>query len=311
MKKLPLIYFLFIVFSTKMVAQSSDFTVGIVLPQAGGDITQSHIQKIESKIMQLINNSNQAIVGYSNDVVIYPIITINETSVVEGGMQNITVTSLELSFFVKQLSTNVIYNSIAKNIKGSGNNKIQAISNAINQIKTNDVTFSNFLVTAKVKFQKYYAENCKTIIAAAENLSVREEYEKAISMLQLIPVLASSCYEDAQHKSIEIFKTIQNSKCSKLINIAKSEIAIDNIQTAVQALQLIEPNSKCSDEAKQLIAQISNRVEKEKQKEENKIEKEKEQEFDLEKQRINAIKEIAKAYYSNTVRVIEYKTLIK
>ena len=86
MKKSPLICFLFIVFCAKIVAQSTDFTIGIVLPQADGDITLSHIQKLESKIMQLINNSNQAIVGYSNDVVIYPIITVNETSLVEGGM---------------------------------------------------------------------------------------------------------------------------------------------------------------------------------------------------------------------------------
>jgi hypothetical protein len=188
---------------------------------------------------------------------------------------------------------------MSKKIKGSGNNKIQAITNAFNQIKITDEVYKQFILTSKTKILKYYADNCKSIILTANNLSAKHDYEQSLSLLQSIPIASTNCYNEAQIKSFEVYKKYQSILCSKNITTAKAAIATNNYENALQALEVIDPSSSCYPEVQKLIAQISSKVEK----------KEK-QELDLEKQRINAIKEIGKAYYSNSIRIVKYNMIV-
>lgn len=270
------------------------------MPEQSDILSPENIKKVESKLIQLINNSNQANYGFNNDIIIYPVITLIETSRVEGGMQNITVTSLEFSLFIKQIGNNVTYNSYSKKLKGSGNNEKLAISNAINQIKTQDEQFSKFISTAKDKISKYYIANCKSIIKKAETESSKNNYEGALAILSSIPDFSETCYTEAQTKLDATFKKYQSYECAKLLNNAKSAISIQDYETAVQNLQLIDPNSSCNQDAKAMYSQI-----------ENKIEKTKEQEENMEKYRINAVKEIAKAYYGSSVGTVKYNVIVK
>lgn len=282
-------------------AQKSDFTLGLIMPETSADFNQVQIQKLESKITQIINASNEVLVGYTNDFVVYPVITVQETAVVEGGMQNITVTDIDFSLFVKQLSgESVVYNAVSRKLKGSGNNKEQSITNAISQIKINDVAYQQFLSVAKNKIVKYYSDNCAAIIQRAGSLSAGHDYEQALSVLQSIPVVSGSCYTTAQQKSVEVYKKYQTELCSKNVTKAKAAIAINDYTTAMAAMELIDPSSSCYPEVKKMIDQIASKVEKKEQRE-----------YDLETQRMNAMKEIAKAYYSRTVHVSNYNVLIR
>jgi hypothetical protein len=302
---------------SKAQSPAATLTLGIVLPEPSDELSQDQVQKLESKIIQIINNSNEVTVGYTNDIVVYPIISVNETGVVEGGLQNITVTTLDFALFVKQISTNLVYNSFSKKIKGSGNNKAQAISNAFSQINTNDAAYKQFIIASKEKILKYYAENCQAIIRNADNLSAKQQYEQSISLLQSIPN-ASACYNDAQKKSLEVYKKYQTILCSQNITKAKAAIAINNYKEAMAALGVIDPASSCYPEVKNLIAQVSSKIERKEQRaadlEEQRINATREKQqlaADLETQRINAAREIAKAYYANSVRVVKYNVFIR
>lgn len=275
------------------------FTLGVVMPQPSNDFSQEQITKLETKIVQIINNSEGMTVDYTNDFVVYPVISIEESSVVDGGMQNITVTSIEVSLFVKQVSKNFIFSTVSKKIKGSGTNKPKSTSNAINQINVNDKLFVQFLLDAKTKILKYYNENCSSILNSANKLSKQQDYEQSISMLQSVPIACSSCYIKAQENSLEVYKKYQTLLCTKNITKAKNAITLHNYDDAFQSLEIIDPSSTCYPEVKKLIAEISSKVER----------KEK-QELDLEKQRINAEREIAKAYYSRTVKLVNYNILV-
>lgn len=295
-----LLFLQFLFFCSLTEAQTTDFTIGIIMPDASGEITQSNILKIENKIAQIINNSNEAIIGYSNDFVVYPVVTMDDISVAEGGMQNITVATIDFSLYVKQVSSNLVYNTISRKLKGSGSNKAQAIANALNQIKANDDAYLQFIKVAKSKILKYYSDNCKSLIQKAENLSSKQEYEQALGILQAIPSNIANCYSEAQNKSIDIYKKYQTVLCTKNVNKAKAEIAVNNYAAALEALEMIDPTSNCASEVKKMIAQISSKVDKKDQ-----------QEYDLTKLRINAIKEIGKAYYANTIRLVSYNVIVR
>ncbi len=279
---------------------NATLTLGVVVPETSEEFNQEQIQKLTSKITQIINNSEEVTVGYTNDIVVYPVISVNETGVVEGGLQNMTVTTIDFSLFVKQISSNLVYNTFSKKIKGSGNNKAQAISNAFSQIKATDDTYKQFIIASKSKIFKYYAENCKAIIRNADNLSAKQDYEQSISLLQSIPIASTDCYNEAQKKSLVVYNKYQTVLCSKNITKAKASIAINNYEDAFAALEMIDPASSCYPEVKKMIAQVSSKIERKEQ-----------QALDLEKQRMNAVKEIAKAYYSNSVRVVKYNVIVR
>jgi hypothetical protein len=285
---------------SKAQSPNTTLTLGVVVPEPSDEFNPEQIQKLSSKITQIINNSNEVTVGYTNDIVVYPVISVNETGVVEGGLQNITVTTIDFSLFVKQVSTNLVYNTFSKKIKGSGNNKAQAISNAFSQIKATDEAYKQFILASKTKILQYYADNCKAIIQKADNLSAKQDYEQSISLLQSIPIASTGCYNEAQKRSLAVYNKYQSVLCSKNITKAKAAIAINNYEDALAALEMIDPASSCNAEVKKLIAQISSKIERKEQ-----------QALDLEKQRINAVKEIAKAYYSNTVRVVKYNVIVR
>ena len=289
------LYFIgFILISQFCIAQSkeADFTLRSTMPTVTNDFTEAQREKMGSKITQIINKTNQATVGFYNDFYVFSQLTVEESGEIEGGMQNMTVTTIELALFVRQYSTNKVFNSMTKKLKGSGENKAQSISDAINKIKIIDDSYSKFISEAREKIIQYYNSNCGEIMKTAAKYVTAKDYEQAVCILESIPVSAS-CHDEAQKKSIEAYLKYLDANCAKNINYAKTEIAAHNYANAVDALELIDPSSSCKKEADKLIEELAKKVD-------IKVKKQEE----LTKLRIEAVKEIAKSYYSNKATVI-------
>jgi len=111
MKKL---FITFAIFSTITALAQTTSDVGkialsVIMPENIDGLDASQLSKLETKITQIVSASGLAASGYNNNFVIYPKFAIYETNVVEGGMQNITVTTCELSLFIKQVDNNVLF----------------------------------------------------------------------------------------------------------------------------------------------------------------------------------------------------------
>ena len=164
------IYFVIIltglVFSS--FAQSTNdlgkIALSVIMPENVDGLDVSQLSKLETKISQIVTVSGLAASGYNNNFIIYPKFAIYESNIVEGGMQNITVVTAELSLFIKQVDNNLLFSTICKQIKGSGSNKELAITNAISKIPTNDPEFKTFIETGKSKIIQYYEIKCIDII---------------------------------------------------------------------------------------------------------------------------------------------------
>ena len=141
MKKLLFLFFCCSLGYATLGQSSSEIgkiALSVVMPENVDALDASQLSKLEAKITQIVTNSGMAATGYNNNFVIYPKFSIYETNVAEGGMQNITVVTAELSLFIKQVENNLLFSSVTKSLKGSGANKSNAITNAISKIVTND-----------------------------------------------------------------------------------------------------------------------------------------------------------------------------
>lgn len=313
MKKYLSIIALILALNNAFAQSSTDvgkIALSVIMPDNVDGLDASQLSKLETKITQIVSSSGLAASGYNNNFVIYPKFAIYETNVVEGGMQNITVTTCELSLFIKQVDNNILFSSISKQVKGSGNNKQTSITNAISKVPTNDAQFKTFIETGKTKIVQYYESKCQDIITKSESLVKMQNYEEALGLLQTVPEEVS-CYSKVQEKSIEAYKAYQNQKCAKQIQEAKTTLAVNNYNAALEILSQIDPSATCFNESQTLMKNAESKIDAEEKKQWDLKMKVYGDNVALEKQRINAVKDIAVAYYKSKPTTVNYSYIIK
>lgn len=290
MKKLFVAFAMLIGTCTAFAQGAHDYIMlGVADLQPTEELTDNTIRRLDMKITQIIDNSHEAVNGY-NDFVIFPAISVDESSMVEGGLQNIVVSTISITFTIRQQSTGTAFGAITKKVKGSGNNKADAIFNAIGKINTSDASFASFIAAAKIKILRYYSSNCHSIVAAAASAETRKDYEQAIGILQSVPPPAP-CYDEAQRRLGIAYNKYQKANCAKNIYDAKTRIAAKDYSNALETLRLIDPTAECGKDAERLLSEIDAKVEKDDMKA-----------YSLEQQRITAMQAIAKAYYAHSGR---------
>lgn len=309
-------YFIIIVlfFSLVSKAQKSNdvgkISLSVVVPEYMEDLTDSQLSKLDTKISQIVTASGLSDSGYSNNFVIYPKFAINETSVVEGGMQNITVVNIDFSLFVKQVDSNILFSTINKAIKGSGSSKELAITNAITKIASNDPAYKKFIEESKTKIFQYYETKCADLIKKSDGYVKTQQFEAALGLLMSIPD-AVSCYSQVQVKAIEAYKGFQKNNCAKQMQLAKNTIAANNYIEALNILSEIDPSSPCFKDSQTVAKTIETKVNAAEKKQWDFQMKQYNDEVSLEKQRVNAIKDIAVSYYKSQTSDINYTVIVK
>ena len=259
---------------------------------------QSVLKKVEGKLIQILAENGIAASGYNNGLIIEPNIIINNNDIVEGGMQNINITKLTLQLLIKQDQTQKIFSSFSKDLKGTGKTTDLAINNAINSLSVNDSSITNFIEKAKSKINQYYEQNCNSIINKASSLEKTGQYEEALALIMSVPESAS-CYNLAQNKALETYKNYQKRNCSIMIKQAQTSIAEKDYSSALENLSQIDSTSPCNAQSNALIKSVENKISAEEKKELDILMKLHNDAVSLEKTRINAIKDIAAAYYKS------------
>jgi hypothetical protein len=304
-----------IVLSSNLFAQTTNdigkIALSIVMPENIEGLNTSQLSKLETKITQIVVASGLAASGYNNNFVLYPKFAIYETNVVEGGMKNITVITSELSLFIKQVDNNMMFSTISKQLKGSGTSKDLAITNAISKISSNDPEFKSFIETGKTKIIKYYETKCEDIISKSDGFVKMQKFEQALGLLMSVPEEVSSCYYKIQEKSIVAYKVYQTQKCSELIQKAKTALASNDFVGALDILSDIDPSATCFKEAQSIAKSAEAKVNAEEKKQWDFQIKQYNDEVSLQKQRIDAIKDIAVSYYKSQPTTVSYNYIVR
>lgn len=310
------IYFIIIglLFTLASKAQSNNdigkISLSVVMPENMENLDDSQLSKLDTKISQIVTVSGLSDSGYNNNFVIYPKLAVNETNVVEGGMQNITIVTVELSLFVKQVDTNILFSTTSKTLKGSGSSKELAITNAITKITANDSDYKTFIEKSKSKIIQYYETKCSDIIKKSDNFVKTQQFEEALGLLMSVPD-AVSCYSEVQVKAIEAYKEFQKKNCTKQMQLARNTLALNNYAGTLNILSEIDPASPCFKESQNMAKSAETKVNAEEKKQWDFEMKQYNDAVTLEKQRINAIKDIAVSYYKSQTSNINYTLIVK
>lgn len=285
-------------------------TLSIVMPDNVDGLDESQLSKLESKLTNITTNAGFAAVGYNHNFVIYPKFSIYDVGVSEAGMKNVYLATTELSLFIKQVDNNVVFSSFSKEIKGAGSSKLAALTNAISNVPVNDPQFKAFIDKGKKQILNYYELNCNDIKLKAASLVKTQSYEQAIGLLMTVPD-AVSCYPEILNLAVDAFKAYQNQRCKEDIQNAKAALEANDYQLSLMILSQIDPSSPCASESLSLMKSAGSKVDVEDKRNWDFAMRAYSDSVALEKMRINAVKEIAVAYYSNHPSTINYINIIK
>ncbi len=284
--------------------------LSVVMPENIENLDGAQFSKIESKITRIITASGLAATGYNHNFIIYPKFDIYESEVVEGGLQNITVVKGELSLSIMQIDNNLLFSTVTISLKGSGSSRSAAITNAISQVPPTNPQFEQFIQTGKSKIINYYESKCEDIVKKSESYTKMQKYDQALALLMTVPEEVSGCYAKIQDKAIDAFKAFKRQQCSELIQRATTTLAGNNYMGTLQILADIDPSTECFNEAQRLAVIAEKKANAEAKKEWDFRMEQYHDALSLEKQRMEAIKEIAITYYKSQPKTIVVNKLI-
>ncbi|MDX2048725.1 MAG: hypothetical protein SFU87_18200 [Chitinophagaceae bacterium] len=258
-------FFLFCLFifaksNSQETSKLSTINLSVILPSNADGLNESNLSKLENKIIEAVTNNGVSADGYTQNFVIYPKFEIYDEKESKGGLRNIKIINCNLSLFIKQLSTNIIFSTYSKNIQGSGYNKNEAINNAMSSIDPADPKIMEFVNNGKQKIIQYYQINCETIIRKAEAEKNIKNYECSLSILLSIPEEVPNCNTKAVANAKIVFLEFQKSQCEQYLQKAIAASAALYYDEALEYLSYIDPSGPCTIESKKLISVISSKV---------------------------------------------------
>ncbi|MDX2193133.1 MAG: hypothetical protein NW201_07255 [Gemmatimonadales bacterium] len=231
-------------------------SISVVVPEDTPELTPRQRDQVDSKLTQIAAQAGLGGSGIDAGFLLYPLITLEDEQVAEGGLKNISVVTLELALFIKQADQNITFASMSRTLKGSGNSKGLAITNAITRLQAGDPEFRTFITTGKRKILEYYEKNCRMLQQEASRKSRVQDWEGALGVLMRVPKEAKTCAEAIAPDIDFAFKSYQQQACKGLIKNASANVAAQAYVQALQSLDDIDPFSPCADEAAALVDRI-------------------------------------------------------
>jgi hypothetical protein len=295
----------------------SQIPIHYVSPEKTDLINENSLEILKSRVIAFTSNNGISGEGGYSDLVIYPVISELDNSTIEG-TQNLMIYTIEVQLIVKELSTKNIYGTYTKVSKGDGYNKSDAIKAAISKLEFNSSEGNSFIASVKTKIIEYYKTNCEILLNKANNFSKSGNYEAAISVCFSIPE-SVECYKDALVTAMSCYNYLKESHCKSQLTKADGFITNRMYSQAIRELMKIDPNTLCHDVVASKLELIDEKIkvmettEKEKLEYERKVaEQRRKNQFELEKDRISALKDIALTYYKTQPNIIyQYSYIIR
>ena len=276
----------------------------------------SHIaNSLEARLNTVLKSAGIHSEGEEGLYLVSELIPISEETV-ETGMRKIKIKNFELSLRLEQPQLNLQFGQTIIPLKGSGFDSTKAAMDAIQHLNPSASGLHGFISDAVQKAHEYYTTHIDAIIDKANILSKSGQYDEAIALLWACPN-STSIHHQVYQALERIYSAKQNYECSMIMKKAESAYALKRYEEMIRLLDSVESDSPCASAALALAqkagVEIRNdekttlaREEREMERAYAAAEKDKQREYNLRKQSISAISEIAKEYLRNQYVTYHY-----
>jgi len=262
MKKL--IFFLLIIASTigsNAQVKLDDFGRIILNTYLPDNIAVSAEAKglLITKLNQITSNNGMGGSQANPRFIITANVNVGTKDIIAGPPQMIAQ-NIDVTLFIGDALTNVIFSNVTLSLKGVGTNENKAFIEAFKTINPKNKEVAAFLEEGKKKIIDYYATQCDFIIKDAQTLVKQEKYDEAIYQLALVPEVCQECYFKCLDTLSSIYQQKIDADCKIKLNEAKvTWTAAQNPNGAEKAgniLSTINPMASCQNDVTAFIKTI-------------------------------------------------------
>lgn len=288
-------------FSWFSQAQNDNVYVSVAM-ESGSALDSNSKSILKNKLLKILSSRGVAGTEYGA-IIMVPEIDITDSSLVYGGMRQISSVELGITITVRNMITNTVFNTIQISSKGEGYSENEAKRSAINKIDVSNPDYGEFVDVAKLKIFEYYNNNSGVLISKANTLASQQLFDEALALLSTYPESLSG-YPQVSNTMSSIFKKSQTQYCSQILLSAQAAYSKQDLEEVVALVSTIDAQSSCAKEAKDLL----NSVKKDLDKQYNDamaMEKEKIRSNErIKSAEIKAIKDIATAYFKRQTNYV-------
>ena len=218
----------------------------------------------------------------------------NETKDIVGGTPVQIAYTLNINMHIGDGILGVKYTSESFRVKGVGSTEEKAYLSAIKNMDIHNAKLSEFIKKGYNNILSYYELNKEKLISEVQTLINKQDYEKAIYQLCLIPI-ECSYYIDVQKQLDVVYQYIIDDKANSIFTKAKSIWAASQTkESAQQALNLVSnvnPHATCYKDIQSFIENVREKVDSINEREYLNAQAKQEYEREMEKKRLEIYQE--------------------
>ena len=297
MKKLSSIFVAVLMSATLFAANTQYLPISVLVDGSSENFPQGAKAMVENKLTQLLTRNGIAGMDYVGQFILTATTTPLDKDVIPGPPMKIAE-KMELNLFIADAYTKTIFSTTSVTVKGIGENENKCYLNAISHMPLQSPQIAQFVEEGKNKIIEYYNHEAPQMIKKAQFLAKQKNFDEALYLVSLIPQQCDH-YDAALAAGMEIYQQYLNNECNVNLAAARQAWAAEQNSAGAYAageyLANILPDAACYDEAMALHAEIKSKV-----LDDWKFEMKKYQDgVDLEKQRIDAMRQVGVAYGSH------------
>jgi hypothetical protein len=270
-------------------------------------------EMLMAKLSQIATNNGMGGSQANQQFIITASVNVGTKDIIAGPPQLISQ-NINITFFVGDAITNTIFSNTTISLKGVGTNENKAMIDALNSINQKNKELLAMLDKGKSKIVLYYNSQCDFILTKSKTLSDQQKYKEAIYELMLVPEVCKTCYDKCMEAVQPIFQKLIDHVCTLKLNEAKTTWAANpnssGASTVAPLLSEINPYAACYNDALAFSETVRKKVEEDEKRNWDFKMKKYTDGVKLEKQRIEAAKEIAVQYAKNQPKTIVYNRII-
>jgi len=282
---------------------NNDIALKIIVPKQDENNLDEYVQgSLNKKLTQMAVNYGFGSNAIEPRFIFFPKVFVNQFETVPGSTPKVIVKA-DVDLYIADYKTKTIFATTTVKCTGVGDSERHAYHKALSSVNTRNATIEKFMKDGKEKIIDYYTRNCEMIIENAKTLAYKNDFDQSFYFLSTIPFECTDCYTKMLKESKEIYDKYLEYTCK--VNFAKAQsiwISNQTYQAAIETepyLSTILPGTQCYSEVKKLIQEIKDKVLADEKKNWDFMLHEFDTEADIEKQRIQAMRDIGVAYGNN------------
>lgn len=316
MKKILVLLLSVFCLSANLLAQTNldDFgriVLNTYLPEAMSLPTEAK-NLLETKLNQITTSNGIGGSQVNPRFIITASVNVGTKDVIAGPPQLIAQ-NLEITLFIGDAISNTKFSNVTIPLKGVGTNENKALIEAFKTLSPKNKAVAAFLEEGKNKIISYYTSQCNFINKDVDALAALEKYDEAIYKLSIIPEVSKDCY----FNSLDRIKIIYQQKIdadgkAKLLQAQTIWLTTKNTIGAEEAagiLSKINPMTSVKSEADAMIKMMESQLNAAAKVEWQMKVQESSIQYDLEKSRITAYREIALEYLRKQPKTVTYNNI--